>query len=64
MQPPVYPVPSPSDFAPNIVQSFLENRIAHESLPNFELDVFSGDPLKCLSGKKCLSPLVVSLQFH
>ena len=45
-QPPVYPVPSSSNFAPNILQSFLESQIAHESLPKFELDVFSGDPLK------------------
>ena len=45
-QPPIYPVPSPSNFDPNILQSFLESQIAHESLPKFELDVFSGDPLK------------------
>ena len=45
-QPPIYPVPSSSNFDPNILQSFLESQIAHESLPKFELDVFSGDPLK------------------
>ena len=45
-QPPVYLVLSSSKFAPNILQSFLESQIAHESLPKFELDVFSGAPLK------------------
>ena len=45
-QPPIYPVPSSSNFDLNILQSFLESQIAHESFPKFELDVFSGDPLK------------------
>ena len=45
-QPPVYPVPSSSNFAPKILQSFLESQIAHESLSKIELDVFGGDPLK------------------
>ena len=45
-QPPVYPLSSSSNFAPNIVQSFLKSQIAHETLPKPELDVFSGDPLK------------------
>ena len=62
-QPPVYPVPSSSNFAPNVLQSFLESQIAHESLPKSELDVFSGDPLKWPEWKRmfestCCKPSV------
>ena len=44
--PPVYPVPSRSNFAPNILQSFVESQIANESFPKFEHDVFSGFPIQ------------------
>ena len=62
-QPPIYPVPTSSNFDPNILQSFLESQIAHESLPKFELDVFSGDPLKWpewkgMSESTCFKPSV------
>ena len=44
-QPPLYPAPSSSKFDPNILQTFLESQNP-EALRKFELDVFSGDPLK------------------
>ena len=43
---PIYPAPSSSNFDPNILKGFLESQIAQEALPKFQLDVFSGDPLK------------------
>ena len=43
---PIYPAPSSSNFDPNILQSFFKSLIAHEALPQFELDVLSRDPLK------------------
>ena len=42
---------------------FFENQIAHESLPKFELDIFSGDPLNWSEWKRmfqstCCKPSV------
>ena len=59
---PIY-LASSFNFALNILQRFLENQIAHVSLPQFELDVFSGGPRKWPKWKRmfesiCCKPSV------
>ena len=61
---PVYPVPSSMNFAPNILQSFLESQMLMSLFQNSSLMSLAEIHSIGLSGKECLSPLVVSLQFY